>query len=273
MKDNGSRDTGYLLGLDTAEKAIQNQIKNIRDLLPHSGEIGSEVERVFHEALADALPERVGVCSGFVQDSKGAISKQLDIILFDKFATLPIFSKGISILPSECVYAAGEIKTKLNKTEIFDAFVKCASFKNLDRSAQLRPAYFAQPVKFEGVDISALWHPFFFVLAAETGTTENFRNTTRDALDAQQAAGALIDAIFSLDGNTRIAAKTADHPDKLVEDKLPEKVGLILRSGYSWCSYFSQRPWAMFVAMINAHLASSPSTRVNMTEYLGNARF
>ncbi|NOC84008.1 hypothetical protein GS620_11380 [Ruegeria sp. HKCCD6428] len=273
MNDNGTKDSGYLLGLDTAEKNIQNQIKSIRGLLPHSGEIGSEVERVFHAALADALPDRVGVCSGFVQDSKGSISKQLDIILYDKFATLPIFSKGISVLPSECVYAAGEIKTKLNKTEVLDAFVKCASFKNLDRSAQLHPNYFAQPVRFKGVEISSLWHPFFFVLAVETGTKENFYNATRDALEAQPATGALIEAIFSLDGNTRVAAKTVDHPDKSVNDKLPEEVSIIPRLGYNWCSYFSQRPWAMFVAMSNAHLAYAPSTRVNMLEYLGNARF
>lgn len=270
---NKVEQSGYLAGLETAENSIRQQISRIRELLPHPGEIGSEVEKVFHFALMEALPERIGVCSGFVQDSKGNTSRQLDVILYDKANAAPIFSKGISVLPSECVYAAGEIKTKLCKAEIKDAFEKCASFKKLDRSAHLGGPCVAEPVYWKPVPDSDLWHPFFFVLAIETSKNKTFHKQTLEVAQKNNPDGAIVDVIVSLDGNSKIFAKPSGKEDLEDGQDHLEAVGLISRPDYQWTTYKTDRPWAMFVALAYTHLAIAPQTCVNMLPYLRGASF
>jgi hypothetical protein len=52
-------------------------------LVDHPGEVGSGREEILRRFLRDYLPKRFDVSSGFVFDSEGNISRQLDIIVAD----------------------------------------------------------------------------------------------------------------------------------------------------------------------------------------------
>ena len=73
--------TLYRNVLSTAQHKMSASIGQIRDSVPHSGETGNLVERVFRNQLLEVLPEKVGVSNGFVVDSQGSVSRQMDIIL------------------------------------------------------------------------------------------------------------------------------------------------------------------------------------------------
>jgi hypothetical protein len=52
-------------------------------LIPHPQEFGTNREEVVREFLSLHLPKRLGVSTGFVFDSSGAVSKQMDVVIYD----------------------------------------------------------------------------------------------------------------------------------------------------------------------------------------------
>ncbi|MEQ9426196.1 MAG: hypothetical protein RJQ09_17360 [Cyclobacteriaceae bacterium] len=121
VKENGKR-----LRLELKEKLIQ-----------HPGEAGSAREVVLREFIQKNIPQKFGVDTGFVFDSKGDTSKQTDLIVYDK-EVCPSFSAvgDKKFFPCEAVVAAAEIKSNiLNKSSLRSAFNNLRSIKSLDRSA------------------------------------------------------------------------------------------------------------------------------------------
>lgn len=75
------------------------------------GLIAEDILRTF---LRDIVPNRYGVCQGFVEDN-GNLSRQCDIILFDQTDYAPTYSFGeIKIIPSVAVTAVVEVKTSID---------------------------------------------------------------------------------------------------------------------------------------------------------------
>ena len=131
--------TFYRRSLSSAQKKLDTMIPAIQDLIPHSGEKGALVEHQFRSNLTEILPEKIGVSHGFVIDSNNEVSKQMDIILYDKLNTPRIFSSDdAQIFPVEATYACGEIKTTLNSEALEDSFEKCLSYKRLCRKAYIQ---------------------------------------------------------------------------------------------------------------------------------------
>lgn len=101
------------------------------------GAKGSVREGLVKRKLENILPAGVGVGSGYVIDHIGGVSKQQDIILYEK-NICPIFSisntPGVTYYPCEGVIAVGEIKTNIGRKEIEDSFSKIESVKNLKRN-------------------------------------------------------------------------------------------------------------------------------------------
>jgi hypothetical protein len=83
------------------------------------------------------MPAGIGVGSGIVVDSYGGVSRQRDIIIYEKIC--PVFTHNdaaeASYFPVEGVIAAGEVKSPLGKAELADAFAKSESVKKLRRHA------------------------------------------------------------------------------------------------------------------------------------------
>lgn len=259
-----------------SEKEIQLSASFIRRVIPHSGEIGSEIEKLFHRQLQRVLPERIGVSSGFVADSSGNISKQLDIILYDKPGAARLFEGDITVLPAECTFAAGEVKTNLAKAEIDDAFDKCRSFKSLDRSAQFQSkGPISHTYRLYG-DENSQWPPIFFLLGINSPKKSTFHENCltslqRSGCDRRQK----IDVVCSLDGRMKINCQTSTPVDfgGNVVPVAADSVALCASHEMSWATYQAEKPWALFASLLMSVMTQTPSTSVDMKKYLGEVTF
>jgi hypothetical protein len=99
------------------------------------GLIGAAKEHPARVQLERLMPEGIAVGSGIVVDSYGGVSRQQDIIIYEKLC--PVFTHNgapeATYYPVEGVIAAGEVKSSLGKSEITDAFEKSRSVKALRR--------------------------------------------------------------------------------------------------------------------------------------------
>ncbi|WGW12951.1 hypothetical protein LWF01_04040 [Saxibacter everestensis] len=99
---------------------------------------GEAVEEALRQFLRNHLPASIGVTHGQVIDRHGAISKQLDVILYDAQRTPILFSDAAAnnqILPVEGVVAAIECKTNLRTSEVPDLAQSAELLKSLDKTA------------------------------------------------------------------------------------------------------------------------------------------
>ncbi|SRX75347.1 DUF6602 domain-containing protein [Aequorivita antarctica] len=101
---------------------------------------GEEVEDLVREKISIFLPERYLVKQGHIINSKGKVSNQFDIIIFDRLSTPKFFeSKDNTVFyPIESVLAVGEIKKTLRKNDLID-FGKKIKFLKKDMERTLVP--------------------------------------------------------------------------------------------------------------------------------------
>jgi len=123
------------------EQKLSADMDFARSLVKHNGERGRIVELVFKKVLERHLPEAFGVTTGFAIDQHSQLSKQLDLIVYDKSKCFFFFNEGVSVLPVEAVILIIEVKTKLTKTEFEDTREKARSLLQLDRSAYVPQPY------------------------------------------------------------------------------------------------------------------------------------
>ena len=84
------------------------------------GLIAEDILRTF---LRDILPNRYGVCQGFVENN-GNLSRQCDIIIFDQTDFAPTYSFGeIKIIPSIAVTAIIEVKTSIGAESFHNTLI------------------------------------------------------------------------------------------------------------------------------------------------------
>lgn len=127
--------TNLIKMLSVAGKRMSADLKE--QLISHPAELGKDREEIIRQFLRSYLPNRFEVSTGFVFDSQGEMSKQLDIIIADanicpKFETVG----GIRLYPCECVVAVGQVKSSLTSiTKLNEALDNLQSVKKLDRSA------------------------------------------------------------------------------------------------------------------------------------------
>ncbi|MGX9727947.1 MAG: DUF6602 domain-containing protein [Candidatus Electronema sp. VV] len=104
---------------------IQCKIDNIIQLaesvgsLRHNSTAGALREQYLSEFLREIVPDTVSVTSGFIADSFGNISPQLDLIVTKK-SLLPLVTMkdGLSIVPVESAILAAEIKSNLTLSDL-----------------------------------------------------------------------------------------------------------------------------------------------------------
>jgi hypothetical protein len=109
-------------------------------MVEHPGELGVAREEIIRRFLRAYLPARFEISTGFVFDSKGNVSKQLDIIIANALVC-PRFETagGIRFYPCESVVAVGQVKSSLTSdAELQRALANLESVKELDRSADGR---------------------------------------------------------------------------------------------------------------------------------------
>jgi len=90
--------------------------------------------------LDSYLPQRYKVKKAFVVDSRGKISEQIDVVLFDQHYSPFLFNQGGAYyIPAEAVYAVFEVKPDLNKEYLEYAGSKAASVRSLFRTSAAIP--------------------------------------------------------------------------------------------------------------------------------------
>ncbi|MYB95192.1 hypothetical protein F4054_04455 [Candidatus Poribacteria bacterium] len=267
--------TSYRRALSSAQNKLNAAIDPIRNLVPHSGEIGTLIEQQFRYQLVEVLPEKIGVSHGFVMDSNGGISKQMDLILYDRLNTPRIFaSDGAQIFPVEATYACGEIKTYLDSDKLKDSFEKCSSYKNL-----CRKAYFKQnnagttPYHLFGHKYDH-WQSIYFCLAVESINASCLSDTyTRIVYEDNLPTHKRIDTVMSLSGTGRkncLLNVSGEIKDGIPPDK---SIDLLPKSDSKLCTYRANEPWALFTMLLLKYMTQAPMEPINMLAYGGNSPY
>ena len=116
--------------------ALEDQVRTqleVRRLAHRNAEArGDAAEEVWLELLAAHLPNRYRVGKGFVIDSNGKESHYIDIIIYDRHFTPPVFSN--LYVPAESVYMVMEVKQELTRANIIYAGKKAQSVRTLFRT-------------------------------------------------------------------------------------------------------------------------------------------
>ncbi|MCC7681066.1 DUF6602 domain-containing protein [Janthinobacterium sp. FW305-128] len=96
----------------------------------HPGEFGTYRESIFREFLKLCVPSRLEIGSGFLINSKGDVSTQADIVIYDRSAIPRVESNEHQrFFPVEGVCAIGEVKSRLSKAGLREALNKLARLK------------------------------------------------------------------------------------------------------------------------------------------------
>ena len=107
----------------------------IRQAVDHAVTLGDETEVSWVQFLSGILPNRYQVCDGFVLDADGRRSDQIDVIVFDRHYSPPLFRAGnVQYVPAEAVYAVFEVKQRIDARHLIAASKKVASVRRLRRT-------------------------------------------------------------------------------------------------------------------------------------------
>ena len=120
--------------------SLQDQLEtNLRvgqKALSHPVAKGVSTELDWVMALKDHLPQRYQVSNGFVIDSNGKRSGQIDVVIYDWQYTPLLYNKNEQrFIPAESVYAVFEVKQTLNRNNVLYAGKKAASVRRLHRTS------------------------------------------------------------------------------------------------------------------------------------------
>lgn len=106
--------------------------------LPHPTSQGDLGEDAWISFLKSFLPSRYAVSKGFVFDSQGKISDQIDVIIYDRHHSPLILEtpNGERYVTAESVYAVFEARPEVNEGNIRYALDKINSVRNLHRTSR-----------------------------------------------------------------------------------------------------------------------------------------
>ena len=97
------------------EHALQARLESA-EFPDHPTAKGDVSETAWRKTFARYLPARFRVGSGFVIDSRGKSSRQVDCIIYDNVHTPTLWGEGGFLhIPAEAVHAVFEIKPEVNK--------------------------------------------------------------------------------------------------------------------------------------------------------------
>ena len=105
---------------------------NFSNFLNHPTDKGDNFEESWIEWFNVYLPKRYKAAKATVIDSKGSISDQIDIVLYDaQYSYLAFNYHEILYIPAESVYAVFEVKKDLTKENMEYAGKKAESVRFL----------------------------------------------------------------------------------------------------------------------------------------------
>jgi len=107
------------------------------ELITHKPTRGTLAEDVLREIIDAFLPGQWASHSGFVVDANQTPSDQLDILVYDQLASMPLYRDvNVIVLPTGTRPVAVEVKSVLKKKDLFDALENVASVKSMETTPQ-----------------------------------------------------------------------------------------------------------------------------------------
>lgn len=104
--------------------------------ISHAGTQRTVNEEHWIDVFRSYLPKRYEVATGFVIDSRGSRSQQIDLVVYDKHFTPTLLDqKNHRYIPAEAVYAVFESKPHIDKSYLEYAGNKAASVRRLRRTS------------------------------------------------------------------------------------------------------------------------------------------
>jgi hypothetical protein len=121
--------------LESKQKQLRNKLQTV---ISHPTSKGSHGEKAWINFFRSFLPSKYAVDKGFVFDSNGKLSDQIDIIIYDSLYTPLIFETedGEKYITVESVYMIFEAKQAINKENLNYTHNKIKSVQNLHRSSR-----------------------------------------------------------------------------------------------------------------------------------------
>ncbi|WYX16400.1 DUF6602 domain-containing protein [Achromobacter xylosoxidans] len=112
------------------------KLKRAAQSIEHAGTHGAVNEDHWIEVFRSYLPNRYEVATGFVIDSLGNRSEQIDVVIFDHHFTPTLLDQQKHrYIPAEAVYGVFESKPHFDKSYLEYAGNKAASVRKLRRTS------------------------------------------------------------------------------------------------------------------------------------------
>jgi hypothetical protein len=184
---------------ERVQKGLEHELYSASSDVEHAPTKGDIHEDSWIEVLRNYLPKRYAVDKGFVIDSKGQKSDQIDIVIFDpQYTPLLLIQQKHKYIPAEAVYAVFECKPTINKEYLDYAGDKASSVRNLSRtSAPIATASGQIPAK-------ALHNIICGILAANCDWTDGIKSKAF-LTNLPTKASKRLDIACSLSGGTFVS--------------------------------------------------------------------
>ena len=118
------------------QQQLELRLRLAAQSIAHAGTKGTVNEDHWIEVFRAYLPKRYEVATGFVIDSLGNRSQQIDLVVYDKHYTPTLLDQqNHRYIPAEAVYAVFESKPHIDKDYLEYAGEKAASVRKLHRTS------------------------------------------------------------------------------------------------------------------------------------------
>lgn len=187
-------------------KILEIKLARIRSVADHAATKGTLLEKAVCDFFQTMLPNSLGITSGFIIDSNGNQSTQLDLIIYDRLKGCTFFNEGgISVLPCEFVHCVIEVKTSVSSTDLLKCGEASSKIKQLERKAFYRNQLIQYEYNYYGKNYSleltgCLPPPIYIIFSLETSANlETLKNRLIE-LDATTPHDQKIDFLFTPNG-------------------------------------------------------------------------
>lgn len=154
-------------------RAMQNSIDATRDVITHALTKGVEAESALADLLVSFLPGRFLARKGFLIDSIGRRSNEVDLIIVDRHNTARMFDfNTFEVVPIEAASGGIEVKMSLDKAELDDTFKRFQQIHELHFNEE-RVAFIHNTVSSTGLSVGTTTRPDLSIFAFEGNLTDN----------------------------------------------------------------------------------------------------
>jgi len=242
---------------------MQTDFNEIRNTMTHPGDKGISFEEIVRKFLTLYSPKSLDISTGFIIDSDGNESRQMDIIISDAAKT-PIFfqNESVRVMPVECVYAVIEVKAMLNAYELQKVFENMKSVRRLEKKAYSRvPPYDDFSVKLYDKSLP-IWPINYFLFSIDSIDLRNIASIMQQKYAEENLpVHSRIDCTCVL--NKGVICNL--HPDG--------QINAFPVSNSTIATIFTARALLLFYALVSSYLFQAQMPFFQLNNYITKVRF